>query len=772
MENLHNSVDGKVSLPGETRRSIEGDIKLTRLLILFTLIASVFATADVGGILVQHARSGSIGATVEQSVFIFIVAFLVYGNLVYQFTRLGYLKRQASHSPADIDELRSVFKHSGRGLTVLVPSYKEEPNVIAQTLWSAALQVCPDRRVVLLIDNPPNPCDLKDRYLLDVTRHLPGKIDKILAEQAGRFRAAYSRFKQQKVVNLHEETRRLAELYDAAAGWFEDQVKQHQINSHTDRLFIKKVFSEPAEMYRQYARSLSTTGGQGEGAVLDAQQIEHEYGRLLALFEVKLEYFERKQYVNLSHEANKAMNLNSYLGLMGGSYRERTCGQDVYLEDAAGERADLVVPDAEFVVTLDADSIIAHDYSARLIHQMEQAGNERVAVIQTPYSAIPDAPGALERIAGATTDIQYIIHQGFTSYRATFWVGANALLRKKALEDIVTVDRERGFAVHRYIQDRTVIEDTESSVDLVERGWSLLNYPQRLAYSATPPDFGALLIQRRRWANGGLIIFPKLLRYLFNRSRTQSKLGEGLVRSHYLTSIAAVNIGLLLLFTYPFKESMNTLWLPLTAVPYFYLYGRDLASMRYRWSDLLRVYALNLILIPVNLGGVFKSISQGISGKKIPFGRTPKVNGRTSVPMVYVLAVLALAVWCVGYTVADVTYERWGHALFMVLNGTFLLYAITKLIGWRESFSDLGLQVDQHTDATTVQPADAGIINLREQRLGERRSSGSTPMFPAGDAGGGAVLKDRRRFPDRRWNHFSRSVLPEVAVEKQVASSF
>ena len=82
MENLHNSVDGKVSLPGETRRSIEGEIKLTRVLILFTLIASVFATADVGGILLQHARSGSIGATVEQSVFIFIVAFVVYGNLV------------------------------------------------------------------------------------------------------------------------------------------------------------------------------------------------------------------------------------------------------------------------------------------------------------------------------------------------------------------------------------------------------------------------------------------------------------------------------------------------------------------------------------------------------------------------------------------------------------------------------------------------------------------------------------------------------------------
>ena len=129
----------------------------------------------------------------------------------------------------------------------------------------------------------------------------------------------------------------------------------------------------------------------------------------------------------------------------------------------------------------------------------------------------------LERVAGATTDIQYIIHQGFTRYDATYWVGANALLRKTALEDIVTVGEERGFEVRRYIQDRTVIEDTESSIDLVDRDWTLFNYPERLAYSATPPDFGALLIQRRRWANGGLIILPKLLRYLFRRTPGTSR---------------------------------------------------------------------------------------------------------------------------------------------------------------------------------------------------------------------------------------------------------
>jgi len=687
----NNNLTGEsaISLPVH-EQSLQKEIRITRLLILLTLILCALATVDIVGILVEHVRAGTVGAAVEQSVFIFIVGFLVYGNLVYQYTRLGYLKRKVDHSPADIHQLRKTFKRSGRGLTILVPSYKEEPHVIAQTLMSAALQVCPERRVVLLIDNPPNPADPEDRLMLENTRALTAKLENLLAEPARRFKVARAAFMERKVIDCLGETRRLSVLYAEAASWFEEQAGHYEAVDHTDRLFVEKVFNEPAKMYRDYSESLLVLADR-QGKALDWEQIGLEYKRLVALFEVELGYFERKRYINLSHEANKAMNLNSYIGLMGGSYREVTRGEDIFLADAENAAAKLQVPDTEFVVTLDADSIISHDYSIRLIHQMELPENNRVAVAQTPYSAIPGVPGMLERMAGATTDIQYIIHQGFTRYRATYWVGANALLRKSALEDIVTVTRERGFEVRCYIQDRTVIEDTESSVDLVDRGWSLLNYPQRLAYSATPPDFGALLIQRRRWANGGLIIFPKLLRYLFRYTETHRKLAEGLVRSHYLTSIAGVNIGLLVLFVYPFEASMTSFWLPLTAVPYFYLYGRDLVSIRYRWSDLLRVYALNLMLIPVNLGGVFKSISQGVTGKKIPFCRTPKVDGRTSVPPVYVLAVLALTVWCIGATVLDIGQARWWHAAFLALNGGLFLYAVSVYMGWRESFSDLGL---------------------------------------------------------------------------------
>ena len=186
------------------------------------------------------------------------------------------------------------------------------------------------------------------------------------------------------------------------------------------------------------------------------------------------------------------MNLNSYIGLMGGSYRE--------VDVPGGGRAllrtdgvpDLEVPDPDYVLTLDADSLLLPEYCLRIVHLLEQAEHERVAVAQTPYTSFPGAATRLERMAGATTDLQHIVHQGMTHYDATFWVGANAVLRKRALDDIREVSHDGDWEISRYIPDRTVIEDTESSIDLGVHGWRLLNYPERLSYSATPPDFGSL----------------------------------------------------------------------------------------------------------------------------------------------------------------------------------------------------------------------------------------------------------------------------------------
>ena len=177
-----------------------------------------------------------------------------------------------------------------------------------------------------------------------------------------------------------------------------------------------------------------------------------------------------------------------------------------------------------------------------------------------------------------------------------------------------------------------MIEDTESSIDLADRGWTLVNYPERLAYSATPADFGSLLIQRRRWANGGLIILPKALRYLFRGPKAWRKTAEAFCRIHYLTSVAFANIALLVILFGSWERNAHIAWLLVSSLPYMYIYARDLVLCGYRWSDFPRVYALNVLLVPIHLGGSLKSLHQAATGRKTPFARTPKVTGRTVAP--------------------------------------------------------------------------------------------------------------------------------------------
>ncbi len=555
---------------------------------------------------------------------------------------------------------------------------------------SAALQEYPCRRVVLLIDDVPNPTSIADMTQLAAARELPQHIDSFLepiAQYMANARNDFLQRVQHNAVDASLATKELIELWHHAAYWFCSRATEHDPSDHAERLFIEQVLRVRETNCMNRARQLEEW--LEVGTVLSTQQLEKDFRKLGSMFDCQLTSFERKRYINLSHEPNKAMNLNSYIHLTGKHFQEQLTADGLRLDAVEPEYATFSVPLARYFVTLDADSILLPEYALRLIHIMQLPGNERMAVAQTPYSAFPGATSSLERIAGATTDLQYIIHQGFTRYNATYWVGANALLRREALDAIAEDDMERGYKITRYIQDRTVIEDTESSVDLAARGWSLYNYPQRLAYSATPADFGSLLIQRRRWANGGLIILPKLIGYLIHQPHR--KIAEGLLRLHYLISIAAVNVGLLLMMSLPFSDSITTVWLPLTALPYYLLYGRDLMLCGYRASDLLRVYALNILLIPVNLGGVLKSLQQAVTGQQIPFGRTPKIKGRTATAPLYIIAIFAIFTQWLFSAFGDFNIGHYNQGAFAFLNAAILFYAVFIFIGLRDGWSDIAI---------------------------------------------------------------------------------
>ena len=551
---------------------------------------------------------------------------------------------------------------------MIIPSYKEDVRINRTTMLSAALQDYPALRVVLLIDDPANPTRKKDRDLLEAARGIATGLQELLDEPSQRFTAAMKVFEARgKDFPLElSDMSHAAEHYDAAAAWMNKLADDTEIVDHTDTFFVDVVL-------RRMAADFTSTGDAIRGAIEDGVVLP--FGRLLELYQrlawtftVDLSSFERKQYVSLSHEANKAMNLNSYIGLMGGTYRDTVTVSGRELVPARPGMGDLEIPDPDYVLTLDADSILLPEYCLRLVHLMEQSEHADVAVAQTPYSAFPGSSTRLERIAGATTDLQYIAHQGMTYYGATFWVGANAVLRKRALDEVRESTFVGSWEIRRYIQDRTVIEDTESTIDLRLKDWSLLNYPERLAYSATPPDFGSLCIQRRRWANGGILILPKLWRTRKARAARgeANKISETFIRVNYMASVAWSSISLLLLLAYPFDNQLISPLLGLIALPYFIGMASDLKYCGYKRTDVLRIYGFNLILMPVNLAGFCNSLVQALTGEKSVFGRTPKVANRTVPDFLFVISPYLLT-GLAGWTLwQDWTYHRYVNLFYAV----------------------------------------------------------------------------------------------------------
>jgi EAL domain-containing protein (putative c-di-GMP-specific phosphodiesterase class I)/cellulose synthase/poly-beta-1,6-N-acetylglucosamine synthase-like glycosyltransferase len=643
-----------------------------------------------------EGRADSARLVVEAVVYMVVVTALTASAMAYLITRIGFFYRSRVHRRAPRAALDDFFEQRVPTVTVLVPSYQEDERVVRTTLLSAALQEHPYLRVVLLVDDPPEPSSAHARELLEQARSLPGRIQAQLAEPALRFQSALDAFEARQVGDREptvEDMRTVAGHYRHAVAWLRALAAAQEIVDHSDSFFADHVVGALADDLEVIALALEA--GAAEGATLPVRRLRQLHRRLVATFRAELTSFERKQYVSLSHAPNKAMNLNSYIGLMGGSYKEVATPLGTALVACAPRSADLTVPDPDYVLTLDADSVLLPEYTLRILHLMEQSAHARVGVAQTPYSAYPGSATRIERIAGATTDLQHIVHQGMTHYDATFWVGANAILRKRALEDICEIDYEGDWEIRRYIQDRTVIEDTESTIDLGVHGWTLLNYPERLAYSATPPDFGSLCIQRQRWANGGLLILSKLREQSKARKANgqQNRFGEVFLRVNYMASIFWSSICLLVMLCYPFNSGLLNPILLLVALPYFSMMASDLRYTGYKRLDVLRIYGFNLILLPVNLSGSFASILQLVTGEKSAFKRTPKVSDRTTARAFYILAPMALIALAVYTIVLDLSLHRWENLVYALLNACLALYAMVAFVGLWNCVVDLWLQL-------------------------------------------------------------------------------
>ena len=65
--------------------------------------------------------------------------------------------RHSEQRTSSLEGLLSIYDKDPPSLAVLVPSYKEEERVVSRALLSASLAEYPNKRVVLLIDDAPEP---------------------------------------------------------------------------------------------------------------------------------------------------------------------------------------------------------------------------------------------------------------------------------------------------------------------------------------------------------------------------------------------------------------------------------------------------------------------------------------------------------------------------------------------------------------------------------------------------------------------------------------
>lgn len=624
--------------------------------------------------------------------YVVIMSLLACSALAYLTTRLGYYSRTRTHRRATRAELAQTFESSAPTMTVLVPSYQEDESVNRMTLLSAALQEYPDLEVVLLIDDPPEPRYRRPAEMLTAAQRLPGELEALLGEPATRFQTALDCF-ETKFINGGEpdveDVEAVAEEYEHAAAWLAAYAAGYEVVDHADRFLVEQVLQGLSADMATNAQALHAAAA--EGAELTRDHLRYLLRRLTWIFSARITSFQRKRFVSLSHEPNKAMNLNSYIGLMGDSYREVAVPGGGLALLRADSDPDLVVRNPDYVLTLDADSLLLPEYCLRIVALLEQQEHARVAVAQAPYTAFPGAVTRLERMAGATTDIQHLVHQGMTHYDATFWVGANAILRKRAIDDLREVSHDGDWEISRYISDRTVIEDTESSIDLGVHGWTLLNYPERLSYSATPPDFGALCIQRQRWANGGLLILPALWRQMRTRRARgeRQRLGETFLRINYMASICWSSIALIFLLLFQFNDRLISPLVLLISIPYFAMMAVDLKHCGYRRSDVFGLYGFNLVLLAVNLAGVGASLLQVLIGGRPAFKRTPKVRSRTTPGLTFVLMPYVFVVFSVLVIIDDVPQHRWVNVTLAGINAVLAGYAIVAYIGVGHSIVDV-----------------------------------------------------------------------------------
>ena len=360
-----------------------------RLAIVLTVSAWIAYTSFTIFQQFIEGRADSARLVIEAIVYMFVVTALTASAMAYLITRIGFFYRSRVHRRAPRAAIDDFFEQTIPTVTVLVPSYQEDERVVRTTLLSAALQEHPYLRIVLLVDDPPEPTSAHAREILQQSRDLPGRIQDLLAGPCARFQDALDAFEQSQGGDTQptvDDVLAVAADYRYAVAWLRDLAAAQEIVDHSDTFFADHVVGALADDLEIIADALEPPPPREPPS--RGRRMRQLHRRLVATFRAELSSFERKQYVSLSARAEQGHEPEQLHRAHG---RQLQGGRHADGHRPRGVRpppATLTVPDPDYVLTLDADSVLLPEYTVRILHLMEQSAHADVGVAQTPVQLL------------------------------------------------------------------------------------------------------------------------------------------------------------------------------------------------------------------------------------------------------------------------------------------------------------------------------------------------------------------------------------------------
>lgn len=156
--------------------------------------------------------------------------------------------------------------------------------------------------------------------------------------------------------------------------------------------------------------------------------------------------------------------------------------------------------EGDFVVVLDADHLVRHDFLSALIGYFN---DPKVALVQTPqvYYNIDSFQHHFDphsrRMWHEGAVFHHAIQAGADRVGAGLFVGTGAILRRSALDTI------GGFAIG------SVTEDVYTSMRLHAAGYRSVYHDEPLGYLQAPESLTQYLTQRLRWGQGAMQILRR-----------------------------------------------------------------------------------------------------------------------------------------------------------------------------------------------------------------------------------------------------------------------